>query len=158
VDPRYLVLQPADLPRGWALVPGERLRVPLAWVLRDPWSAQFRSVIRRERVAGFEISFWSPQHRRVECEAAVYRSVRGARKVVVLRAGSFGAFARLQGGPIAVRRIGDAATAYRLTRGWKGFVLAWRYRNVLSRCSAAGLRDVVALARLQQRRIAKTLG
>jgi hypothetical protein len=155
---RNLVLETSDLPAGWALVPGERRRVPLAWVLRDPWSAGYRAQIRRQRVAGFETSFWSPEHHRIECEAAVYRSSRGARTVYALRARSFGAFASQQGGTIAIRPIGDASSAYRLVGRWKGFIVAWRYGDVLARCSAADLRDAVALARLQQRRVARALG
>ena len=146
-------------------MPGESLRVPLSWVLRDPWSAGVRSLIRRERVAGYERSFWSPDRRRVECEAAVYRSVAGARNVFSLRAKRFGAFLAdaHMGGRVPVGVIGDATIAYRTERGWKGFVVSWRYRRVLARCGGLGLersslREALLLARLQQRRVARSLG
>jgi hypothetical protein len=158
-DLRNLVLEPSDLPVGWALVPGERRRVPLAWVLRDPWSAGFRDVIRRERVAGFETSFWSPEHHRIECEAAVYRSVVGATRVFRLRNDRFQDFVlRLGGRSIRSKPIGQGTAAFRLEGRWKGSVVAWRYRNVLARCAAATLGEALSLARPQQRRIARTLG
>jgi len=160
-----LVLQLGDLPAGWAPLPGESLRVPLAWVLRDPWPAGFRPLLRRERLGGYERSFWSPARRRVECEAAVYRSPRGARQVFALRARAFAAFlaARAMGRGISVRPLGDATVAYRLNGAWRGFIVSWRDRRVLGRCSGAGLgegslRETTMAARLQERRISRSLG
>jgi hypothetical protein len=158
-DPKYLVVELSDLPRGFAPVPGESLRVPLAWVLRDPWNAGFRPLIRRERVAGYERSFWNPEHHRIECEAAVYRSTAGAARVFRLRNSRFEPFAiQLAGRSIRIQRIGQAAVAFHLNERWRGFIVVWRYRNVLARCAAASLGEALPLAHLQQRRIARTLG
>ena len=164
-DPKYLVLQLSDLPPGWAPVPGERLRVPLTWVLGDPWSAGLRPLIRRERTAGYEASYWSPERRRVECEVALYRSGRSAKRVFALRARSYGSFVRAQhlGRSISVQRVGDATSAFRMDGRLKGFAVLWRYRNVLSGCKSVGpgpdgLSQTLALAVLQQQRLTRMLG
>jgi hypothetical protein len=164
-DPGYLVVQLSDLPRGFSPVPGESIRTPLAWVLADPWSAGLETVIRRERQAGYQRSFWTPEHRRVQCTAAVYRSRRGTRLVFRLSTRRFAAFAVASGGrPTAIRPLGDRARAFRFEAGRsRGFTVVWRYRNVISSCTslepdAAGVGQVVGLASAQQTRIANALG
>jgi hypothetical protein len=165
-DPKHLLVQPSDLPFRVSPVPGERIPVPLASVLADPWSAGGAEIIRRERVAGYEASFWGPQRQRIECAAAVYRSRAGAREVFRLRSKRFEAFlAASKGGrPTAVERIGDETHAYRYELGRSSaLTLTWRYRNVLASCGTMGvrpaaLRPIVLLAVAQQTRIAKALG
>jgi hypothetical protein len=165
-DPKHLLVQPSDLPFRVSPVPGERIPVPLASVLADPWSAGGTDIIRRERVAGYEASFWSPQRQRIECAAAVYRSRTGAREVFRLRSKRFEAFlaASKSGRPTSVERIGDETHAYRYELGRSSaLTLTWRYRNVLASCGTMGarpadLRLILLLAVAQQARIAQALG
>jgi hypothetical protein len=165
-NPKHLIVQPSDLPFRFSPVPGERIPVPLASVLADPWSARGTDVIRRERVAGYEASFWSPQRQRIECAAAVYRSRTGAREVFRLRSKRFEAFlaASKSGHPTSVERIGDETHAYRFELGRsKALTLTWRYRNVLASCGTMGVRPadmqpILLLAVAQQARMAQALG
>lgn len=165
-DPKHLVAQLSDLPAGFSLVPGERFRTRLANVLADPWSAGHEDLIRRERVAGYQTAFWSPESGRIECAAAVYRSSRGAGEVFRLRNRGFEAFlaAGAVGRATGVERIGDQTKAYRYEIGHaKAVTVAWRYQNVLASCTALGLgpddlRQIVGVALAQQQRIAGALG
>lgn len=160
-DPKHLVVHASDLPTGFSLVPGERIPVPLSSVLADPSSAGASAAIRHERVAGYQISFWTPQRRRVECAAAVYRSSSGAAEVFRQRDKRFRTFvaASLSGRPARVGLIGNETSAYHFeVRGSRGLTVGWRYRNVLSSCTTIGLgaidvRQMVVVARAQQRRI-----
>jgi hypothetical protein len=160
-DPKYLVPRLSDLPTRFSIVPGETFPTPLSWVVSDPWSAGAVGVIRRERVAGYQTSFWSPESGRIECSAAVYRSSNGASYVFRHRTKRFRAFvaARHSQQPRSVGRIGDETASFRFELGRsKGLAVAWRYRNVLTSCtklrsSAADLRQIVAVASAQQERI-----
>ena len=164
-DPKYLVAQLSDLPPRFTLVPGEKIPLTLASVLADPWSAGVANVIRRERVAGYETSFWSPERRRIECSAAVYRSIEGAKRVYRNRTRRFAAFlaASRSGRTIPVKQIGEETDAYRFEiRGSRGLTLGWRYRNVLASCETLGLhpadlREIVFVAMAQQARISRAL-
>lgn len=165
-NPKHLVPQLSDLPTRFSIVPGETFPTPLSWVLADPWSAGAAAVIRRDRVAGYQTSFWSPESGRIECSAAVYRSVRGASGVFRHRIARFRAFvaAGHNGQPRSAGRIGDETSAFRFELGpSNGLAVAWRYRNVLASCtklrsSAADLRQIVAVASAQQKRISEAMG
>jgi hypothetical protein len=165
-DPKYLVPQLSDLPPRFSIVPGETFSTPLSWVLADPWSAGAAAVIRRDRVAGYQTSFWSPESGRIECSAAVYRSKKGASDVFRHRTTRFRAFiaAGHNRQPMSVGRIGDETAAFRFELGRsKGLAVAWRYRNVLASCtkmrsSAADLREIMAFALAQQERISAAVG
>jgi hypothetical protein len=165
-NPKHLLAQPSDLPPRFSLVPGERIPVPLASILADPWSTGIADVVRRERVAGYQTSFWSPERQRIECAAAVYRSSKGAGEVFRLRSKRFAAFlaASKSGRPTPVERIGDETRAYRFKPGSsKALTVTWRYRNVLASCGTMGvrpadLRQIVLVAVAQQARISQALG
>jgi hypothetical protein len=165
-DPKYLVPQLSDLPTRFSIVPGETFPTPLSWVLADPWSAGAAAVIRRDRVAGYQTSFWSPESGRIDCSAAVYRSNSGASDVFRHRVTRFRAFVAVGHNrpPRSVWRIGDETAAFRFELGRsKGLAVAWRYRNVLASCtkmrpSAADLRQIVAVALAQQERISAAVG
>ncbi len=140
-DPKYLVPQLSDLPARFSLVPGETFPTPLAWVLADPWSAGYAAVIRRERVAGYQTSFWNPVHERIECSAAVYRSSSGAGRVFRLRNERFRAFlaVRESGRPADVERIGEETTAFRFVIGRsKGLTVAGAIGTSSPRVPACG--------------------
>jgi hypothetical protein len=155
-----LIIRVSDLPPGFSVVPGESLRTPLAWVLADPWSAGYRDLIRRERVAGYQSSFWTPQRHRLECEVAVYRSAAGARRVYALRMRRIAVVAsdRDLGAPVPTARIGAATRMFRMEGPWNGYLVAWRHRNLLADCTEDGLDarsslQVRSAAVAQQRRL-----
>lgn len=157
-DPKDLVLQPSDLPRRFSVVPGERIPVPLGSVVADPRSDRSRTVMRRERVSGYQTSFRSPELGRIECAVAVYRSRSGAKEVFRLRNEGFGAFltSSASGQPTRVETIGEEAGAYRFEiRGSKRVTVVWRYRNVPAswttvRHEAPELGQLVSVAQAQQ--------
>jgi hypothetical protein len=164
-DPRQLVVRISDLPPRYSLVPGETIPTSLESVLADPGSTGLESDIRRERVSGYQTSVWSPEHRRIECSVAVYRSNEGAQRVLEGRAARLRAFlaARHLGRPTRVTALGEAANAFRLDLGHlHGQAVSWRVRNVLMTCTTLH-RDPVGLDRLmevvsaQQRRAATAL-
>lgn len=165
-DPKYLVARLSDLPARFSIVPGDTYPTSLASVLADPWSAGHTAIIRRERVAGYQTQFRSPESGRIECSAAVYRSSVGARDVFRYRAARFRAFAAAAHSrqPTRVERIGDETAMFRFERGrLKGLTVAWRYRYVLASCTklrtrAADLRQIVEVATAQQRRISVAVG
>lgn len=149
-DARALLVQLSDLPPGYRLVPGETLPTAAANVLADPWAKGHEALIRRQRVAGYQTSFWSPGGRRIECGVAVYRSSEGAAEVVRLRGG------------LPAERLGDEKRAFRFELGeLRGLALTWRHGNVLATCTSVGVEpDAAQLRRValaQQRRIAQAL-
>jgi hypothetical protein len=164
-DPKHLVPRLSDLPAGFSPVPGETIPTPTAGVLADPWSAGSAAVIRRERVDGYQTSFWNPERERIECSAAVYTTSKGAKEVFRLRTHRFRTFlaASQSGEPIRVGRIGAETRAFRFQiRRSQGLTVAWRDRNVLSSCTTMGserddLRQIVEVALAQQARISKAL-
>lgn len=164
-DPKYLVARLSDLPTRFSILPGESFHTPLAWVLADPWSAGYAAVIRRERVAGYQTSFVSPESGRIECSAAVYRASTGARDVFRHRTARFRSFVVAGNGrQQRVEKIGDETRAFLFELGQsRGLTVAWRFRNVLASCtkmrpSGADLRQIVDVALAQQQRISAAVG
>ena len=164
-DPKLLVVQLADLPSGFSLVPGERIPVPLSRVLAEPWSVGHAALIRRERIAGYQTSFRAADLGRIESSAATYRSSDGARRVFRHGSRSFGAFlATSQSGRrTRVERIGEETRGYRYDVGRaNGLTVIWRYRNVIASCTTMqteppDLRQLTAVAQAQQERISGAL-
>lgn len=165
-DPKYMVVRLSDLPGRFSLVAGETIPTRLDSVLGDPWSSGLESVIRRERISGFQTSVWSPERQRIECGVAVYRSSAGASELFGLRT------ARLRASPLAanhrgqsvpVEKLGDEANAIRFKgRRLDIITVTWRDRNVLAACSTLGSRSsdansLMKVARAQQKRIALSL-
>ena len=165
-NPKQLVVRLTDLPPRYSLVPGETIPVPLKSVLADPWSIGLEAEIRGERLGGFQTSVWNPEHRRIQCSVAVYRSSTGARQILKQSRLRFHAFlaARLLGRPTSVGALEEDAEAVRFDLGrLKGLAISLRHRNVLATCSILG-RNPPALAELtdvvsaQRRRLATMLG
>jgi hypothetical protein len=132
-------------------------------VPRDPASHGIEGLIRRERVDGYEASFWTPERERVECNVGLYRSNGAARKVFPLRAVRFAAFvvATRKGRPASVPRLGAETRALRFDS--TGLAVLWRYRRVLASCAAitldpGGRTRLLLVAQAQQRRFADVLG
>jgi hypothetical protein len=160
-DPRQLVVQLADLPSGYGLVAGETFSTPLASVLGDPGSGGYETLIRRERIGGYQTSVWTPDHRRIECSAAVYRSRRSARLVFGLRSAGVRGLTRTES---RSEQVGEETRILRFEqRGPDGLSVRWRYRSVLAACTSVGrersdLGHILAVARAQQERISRALG
>ena len=163
-DPKNLVVQLSDLPARFSLVPGETHPTPLAAVLADPWSPSVADVIRRERVAGYQTTFRSPEAGTLQCTAAVYLSAAGAREVSQHQTRRFTAFVVDRGGRVQrVDRIGEETHAY--SYPWMsadGLTVTWRYGSVLSSCiSISPGGDLALLTRIalaQQARISALMG
>jgi hypothetical protein len=163
-DAEQLVAQLSDLPAGFNLNLAESLPIPTSKILADPGQASSAAIIRRERVSGYQVSFTSPQAVRLQCSAAVYRSSAAARKVSRLRTTGGASFvAELGGRSLPVAEIGEETHAYRFDIGPAEYLgVAWRFRNVLSTCVAAGFTTspmavMLVVARAQQARIARAL-
>lgn len=155
----------SDLPARFTLVPGETHPTPLTAVLAEPRSAGVADVIRREHVAGYQTAFQSPEAGTLQCTAAVYRSVAGARDVFRHQARHFTAFAASRARRARrVERIGDETRAFTYTFGSaNGLTMAWRYHNIVASCISVShdLSDLALLTRIglaQQARIAAVTG
>ena len=159
-DPKYLVAKASDFPIRFSLVPAETYPTSLASVLADPLSAGLEAVIRRERVAGYQTAFRSPEAGQIECSAAVYRSDDGADETFGHRLRRFEALfgARSRQLPM-IERVGDETAAFRFDSGrLRGLTVAWRYRYVLAACTTLrthvdDFRTLVSVALAQQQRI-----
>jgi hypothetical protein len=169
LDAERFVPRLDDLPAGFNLVLAESFPVPTSKILHeskifdDPWSASSADLIRRERIAGYQIAFTSPQAVQIHCSVAIYRSGAAARNVYRLRTKSAAAFVAEAGGrSTATARIGEVTDAHRFAVGRVPYLgLAWRFRRVLSTCVAASARsrmaEILVVARAQQARIAWVL-
>jgi hypothetical protein len=160
-EPRQLVVQPSDLPAGFSLVAGETFRVSLATVVADPWSQGSARLIRGERVGGYQTSLWTPEHRRIECSAAVFRSPNAARIVFGRAARRLAGIAKTES---SRAELGDETQVLRFDRArLEGFGVRWRYEAVLAACTSlrrqpSDLEDVLNIAGVQQERMARALG
>jgi hypothetical protein len=151
-ESQQLLVRVSDLSGHYSVVPGETIPTTLESVLADPGSTGLESDIRRERVSGYQTSVWSPEHRRIQCSVAVYRSTDGARRIFEGRTARVRAFlaGRHLGRPTRVSALGDFTTAFRLDLGrLHGQAVSWRMQNVLMICTTLQ-RDSVGLARLME--------
>jgi hypothetical protein len=158
------VVRSSDLPAEFTLDPGETHGIALQSVLADPFSAGTADVVRRERVAGYQATFRSPESGTVQCSATVYRSAAGADDVSQRRTRLFAVFVVHRGGRARrVGSIGDEAHAY--SYPWssgRGLTITWRDDNILASCiSVTPGGDLALLTRIalaQQARISKAGG
>jgi hypothetical protein len=165
-DASQLVAQLSDLPAGYDFVPAESFPVPTERVVRDPWSASVRGLIRRERFSGYQAAFVSPSETRIECNAAVYRSPAAATEIYRARTSAFAEFAaESNGGRFRFPTIGEESSASRFRLGGSRYYgVTWRFRNVLAGCvsgrwfSRSPVADLQTVARAHQQRIAGVLG
>jgi len=158
-DAERLVPQLADLPPGFSLDPAEAFPVPTSSILAEPFSASSSAIIRRERLSGYKAAFTSPRGHAIECSAAVYRSSAAAHDVFRLRTRSVAAFVgESDGHSLRVGKIGEEAYVSHLDLGTAAYDgVEWRFGNVLSTC-VGRLPEILMIARIQQTRIARTLG
>jgi hypothetical protein len=164
LEAQQLVPQLSDLPAGYDAVPAESFPVATEKILHDqPWSAGAAGLIRRERIAGYQTSFVAPSQTRLECSAALYRTTDAAKKIYSLQTRAFAAFlGRIAGRALASPGIGEESTAHRFSLGGVPYYgVVWRFRNVLSSCTAVvrepDPEEMLVVARAQQARIARAL-
>jgi hypothetical protein len=154
-NPRALVLRQSDLPRGYNVLRAntgaltnaqaaqgnrELLRDFAAWGRRDGYSVEYEGGIRGN----------------IASRVDLFRGVGGAGKFLAWVAE---ATPKSAGIPLVRRQagLGNAAYIFRKDFGSSTFVVVeWRYRNVCAHVSGDGLgiRKTLALAHIQQRRIA----
>lgn len=163
-DPKALVLQPRDLPTGFARTSGRY--VSNAQVNRE--GAVKRDFAKLGRLRGYEAIFQKQASKGiilVTSRAATYKTAAGARESMTITVRSAEATRQFRFRRLRVAKIGDETRLYTLTVTEEGmkvdqFFLIWRSERVLSaviHSAPAGTADpasVVALARKQQARIA----
>ncbi|MGH3077995.1 MAG: hypothetical protein ACRDPZ_07395 [Gaiellaceae bacterium] len=154
VDPKSLVLAQSDVPRGFRLDPAETGLRSNELEAKESLQTRVKFALWR-RVTGYQARF-----RRgsavVEARADVFRGADGARKLlewVDLEARKSGT----SGQQRAPMRIGAGGWIY-----WAGglyHLVAWRHGRVFAGVAGAQIARarLVALARVQQRRIAAAL-
>lgn len=156
IDPATLVLSQADVPAGFRLDrEGSGVRSNAAEAKNDrELGAQLR---RWGRVTGYEAEF-DRADATLSCRADLFTSPRGAREMFELFEREV-AKAGIRG--LERTRIGLGAGGWVYGGGSAAafVVVAWRDRRVFAGVAATGLsrRQTLALARVQQRRIAAAL-
>jgi hypothetical protein len=156
--PSVLVLRKSDLPAGYTVLRANTGR------LSNVDAAQGNRHLLRDfalwgRRDGYSIEYDGGIRGNIASRVDLFRGTAGA--------GNFLAWVAKQtpssaGIPLVRRQsgLGDAAYVFRKDFGSSIFVIVeWRYRNVSAHVSAdsVGIRRTLALARIQQRRIAAAL-
>ncbi len=166
IDSKALVLQPSDVPAGFRLDrdPHATRYVPSAAIARaDP--RFWKRVAGSGRISGYAATY-EKGAATILSAAHLFRKGRGAHVFYAAQdtdQRSLNA-ERVKRGGRAYRHevllLGDEASLYRSTQAPKFTIVVWRTGRVVGNLSTWGLgRDrTVALARVQQRRIEKTLG
>lgn len=157
VDPSRLVLRQADVPSGYRL-DGRTSGVRTNESESRAGAEARRLIARSARTTGYETEFDGQGGFAIESRADLFRGARGARMFLdwldaeMRKAGIAG---------VVRTRVGVGSGGWLYTgRTTAAFVLiAWRHDRVFAGVVATGLSKarVVALARVQQRRIASAL-
>ena len=156
VEPKALVLSPADVPAGFRLDPDESgVRTNEREGRDNPEARKLFS--RWRRVTGYQAAY-ARRGSEIESRVDVLRSASGARSLFrwvdeeMMKAGVLG-LKRARAGIGAESRVYSGGTPVGFT------LVAWRYGRVFAGIVSIGVpRDrVLALARVQQRRIAAAL-
>jgi hypothetical protein len=156
LDPSTLVLQSADVPAGFEVDPSETgLRTNAREAKREP---SFRTLYRRwGRVTGYEVEF-DGRRASIGSRADLMRTSQGAQLMLDWYA--------LEVRKIGIRgfirnevTVGDEGWAYRSRTPAKFIIVTWRSGRVFAGLGTTGLsyERTLALARIQQRRIAAAL-
>ncbi len=164
MDPKTMVLQPRDLPPGFARTSGRY--VSNAQNNRE--SKVKKDFAKLGRLRGYEAIFQKQAINgiiHVSSAAATYKTAAGARKSMAISARSAETTREVRFRRLPVPKIGDEARLYKATVTENGikvdsFSLIWRSELVYSAVIGSALAgtanpaSVVALARKQQARIA----
>jgi hypothetical protein len=166
-DPKELVAQLSDLPTGYSIDTNHTGPATLADALKDHTPAEI-ALIRKERVAGYDAQFESPNLHVISCTALVYRSDQGAKELYDQGVQQVSQRAKQNGGtadPASIQeKLGDQTSAFNVTyQGVSLFTVVWRTRNVVSYCGSGGYvasdpAETVRVAQAQQKRIEDALG
>jgi hypothetical protein len=165
-DPKDLVAQLSDLPTGYSVDRAGTGPRSLAEALENA-SPEQAAVIERERIAGYEVTFESPNLALISCTASTYRSSDGAQEVYRIGVERAPTAATESGGKLEPasleEEIGEEAAAFTGEfQGASAFTVVWRDRNVLGLCISGGLlatdpQQTVRVAQAQQERISNAL-
>ena len=159
IDPMRLVLRRADLPNGYTVLRANTGRVSNAAAAQGNREIAHSFAVWG-RQTGYGVEYDGGLAGTIASSVDLFRAPPGASaylrwSVAVAPSRTGLRFARLRAGP------GEEAFVARKSFGGPPWVIVvWRFRNVFASASAdsIGLRRTVALARVQQRRIAAALG
>ena len=159
VDPAALVLRGADLPHGYDVLRANTGRVSNADAAQGN-RALARSFALWGRLTGYNVEYEGGFAGNIASSVDLFRRLQGAKaylrwSVAVSPSRTGLTFRPLPNGP------GDEAFFARKSFGGPPWVIVlWRFRGVFASASAdtIGLKRTLALARVQQRRIAAALG
>jgi hypothetical protein len=158
VDPKALVIRPSDVPAGYVLSRSESgLRTNQQEARESPEAGRlFR---RLGRVTGYQLIFEGRDERKIEARADVFASPDGAREMLRYADRQAG-LAGIRGLRRARADIGADGVVVYVRSSWVESYVYWRYRSVWAALGGRGLpkEQALALARVQQRRMAAALG
>ena len=155
VDPKPLVVGPAEVPRGFRVDPDETGLRTNALEARE--SPQTRPLFRRwGRVTGYQVRYEGRDDASIEARVDLFRTARGARGLHrwVLREMQK---AGIKGLVRAPAHLGSEGTLYSYGRY---VIVYWRHGRAWSALAGfeVSKNRTLAAARAQQRRIAAALG
>lgn len=158
VSPMSLVLQKADLPPGYKVLRANTGRLTNAKAAQGNRDL-LRAFGEWRRFDGFSVEYDGRFKGNIASRIDLFRHARGS---AAFLAWSVKATPKWAGIPFVRREpgLGDAAYVFRKDFGTSVFIVVeWRYRNVCGHVSAdnLGIRRTIALARVQQRKIAAAL-
>ena len=157
-DPARLVLRETDLPKGYSVLRANTGRVTNAAAAQgDPELT--RGFAAWGRIKGYNVEWDGGLAGAISSSAELFRTARGAKAYLAWSVAN----APSRTGLVFRHRagLGDEAYVARKSFGGAPWVLViWRYRSVFATTSAdtLGVERTVALARIEQRRLAAALG
>ncbi len=154
VDVRLLVVQPADVPKGFVVDPDEtEVRTNAIEAREFPESRKLFT--RWKRVTGYQ-AMYRRSSARIEARADVFRGPRGADELLAL-VHAHALRAGISGQRIVPFRIGVEGWIFRAGPSYT--LVAWRQGRVFSGVFAEGIprARTIELARAQQRHVLASL-
>jgi hypothetical protein len=158
VDPKALVIRPSDVPADYVLSRNESGVRTNEQEAKE--SAEAGRLFRRlGRVTGYQMIFEGRDERTIEARADVFGSPAAAREMLRW-ADRQARLAGIRGLRRARAGIGAESWVLYLRTAWVETYVYWRYRSVWAALGGRGLskEQALALARVQQRRMAAALG
>jgi hypothetical protein len=156
-DPARLVLRTGDLPKGYSI-----LRANTGPVTNAA-AAQGNAEIKRSftvwgRITGYNVEWDGGLAGAISSSAELFRTPGGAKSYLTWSVAN----APTRTGLVFHRRAGLGEEAYVARKSFGGapwVIVIWRYRSVVATTSAdtLGVERTVALARIEQRRVAAGL-
>jgi hypothetical protein len=156
VDPRALVIRPADVPAGYQLERSESGLRTNAVEAKE--NTEMAPLFRRwGRVTGFQLIFERGE-RTIEARTDLFRAASGAGRMLVWSERQ-SRLAGVQGLRGARADVGDEGWIFWTTAQWTETYVYWRFGRAWSAVGGRGQTrgQALAFARLQQQRIAAAL-